>query len=285
MLDQVDRMLLAVHDGEFASATFNAVLGAEKVLQDKLGAPYNVKRTVVQAGDSQFELLEPDGDGLIAEYLASNREGIFGAGFSTTDPEGVEQSLKSAGIASERHGNQLWIEPEQTRGMRTVIQASESRSTVGLVTHLYEVTNIVADHQEAADFYARAFSLDQSRFSPIDSSMWGYTGTLTLFDPPAKLDRIEITQTNDPRKAMGRFYDKHGSSVYMCFMETDDATAIQARLEEREARWTPTADYPEAGLFIHPTALHGMLMGISQTGRAWSWSSRPELAPTRPARS
>jgi hypothetical protein len=115
--------------------------------------------------------------------------------------------------------------------------------------------------------------------------MWGYTGTLTLFDPPGKLDRVEITQITEPRKAMGRYYERHGASLYMCFMETDDAVAIQSRLEEREARFTPTDDYPEAGLFVHPTALHGMLMGISRTDRAWLWSGRPELAPSRPAAS
>jgi hypothetical protein len=275
-------MLLAVHDGEFASGTFAATLGAEKVRVDSLGAPYNAKRTTVQAGDSEFDLLEPDGAGLIEEYLKANREGIFGAGFATDAPVEVQGSLEAAGITFQRHGEQLFIEPEQTRGMRVVVQTSTPRSQTGLITHLYEVTNIVSDWQEAAGFYASAFGLDQSRFSPLTSDHWGYTGTLTLFDPPAKLDRIELTQITDPRKAMGRFFDKHGPSVYMCFAETDDAVAIQQRLDEREARWTPTADYPEAGLFIHPTALHGMLMGISRTNTAWQWSGRPDLVPARP---
>jgi hypothetical protein len=275
-------MLLAVHDGEFASATFAAVLGAEKVRVDTLGAPYNARRTTVQAGDSEFDLLEPDGAGLVEQYLQTHREGIFGAGFATADLEGVERSLAASNIELQRYGSQLFVEPGQTRGMRTVIQASEPRSTVGLITHLYEVTNIVNDWEEAAGFYAAAFGLDAARFSPLTSSMWGYTGTLTLFDPPSKLDRIELTQITEPRKAMGRFFEKHGPSVYMCFAETEDAAAIQARLDEREARWTPTEnEYPGAGLFIHPTSLHGMLMGISYTNVAWLWSGRPELAPAR----
>ena len=281
MLDRVDRMLLAVHDGEFASATFAAVLGAETIRQDTLGAPYNARRTVVQAGDSEFELLEPDGSGLVAQYLEQNREGIFGTGFSTTDIDEVERRLSSGGIAFSRHGSQLLIEPDQTRGMRTVIQASRARPRIGLISGLYEVTNVVSDHKEAALFYATAFGLDASRFHPLTSDMWGYTGTLTLFDPPAKLDRIEITQITETRKAMGRFFGKHGSSVYMCFVETEDAVAIQSRLDEREARWSPTGDYPGAGLFIHPTSLHGMLMGVSFTDVAWRWSGRPELGPVR----
>lgn len=275
-------MLLAVHDGEFASATFAAVLGAEKVSSDSLGAPYNARRTTVQTGDSEFDLLEPDGAGLVEEYLKTHREGIFGTGFATADLEDVERSLAASNIQFQRHGTQLFIEPDQTRGMRAVIQASVPRSTVGLITHLYEVTNIVNDWQEAAGFYAAAFGLESDRFSPLTSEMWGYTGTLTLFGPPAKLDRIELTQITEPRKAMGRFFEKHGPSVYMCFAETDQALAIQQRLDEREARWTATADYPEAGLFIHPTSLHGMLMGISRTNVAWSWSGRPDLVPARP---
>jgi hypothetical protein len=164
--------------------------------------------------------------------------------------------------------------------MRTVLQASEQREKVGLITGLYEVTNIVADHEEAATFYAGIFGLDQSRFSPIKSGHWGYGGTLTLFDPPARLDRIEITQTNDPEKSMGKFFGKRGNSVYMCFAETPDLGPLRERLDSLGARYTPAPEGP-GSLFIHPTALCGMLMGISVTNEAWRWSGRPDLAPAR----
>ncbi len=283
MLDRVDRIQLAVLDRSFAVTTFGAVLGAEKVREDELGAPYNARRAVVQAGDSEFELLEPAGEGLIADHLERWREGIFAAGFSSPDLQEVTARLNAAGVQHSEHGKQVFIEPDQTRGMRTVLQASEARERKGSISGLYEVTNIVSDHEEAAGFYTEAFGLDRSRFSPITSEMFGYTGTLTLFDPPAKLDRIELTQITDPRGAMGRFFDRRGPSIYMCFAETADVGAIQRALEMREARFSPTGDYPGAGLFIHPTALHGMLMGISVTNAAWRWSGRPELAPKRPA--
>jgi hypothetical protein len=280
MLDRVDRVQLAVLDRKIAAGTFAGILGAETISEDGLDRPYNCHRITVQAGDSQFELLEPAGEGLVADHLNRWREGIFAAGFSTSDLPGLTRLLQDEGVQSTQHGAQTFVEPDQTRGMRTVLQATEPRDTVGLITHLYEVTNIVDDHREAATFYARIFGLDQSRFHELTSDMWGYTGTLTLFDPPAHLDRVEITQTTEP-KAMGRFYEKHGPSLYMCFVETDDVLPIRERLEKREARFTPTADYPEAGLFIHPTALHGMLMGISATNHAWRWSGRPDLAPQR----
>ena len=276
MLQRVDRMQLAVRDREAAAGTFAEVLGAEKVREDSVNA-LKARRTVMQAGESEFELLQPAGDGPVAQYLEERPEGIFAAGFSTADPEALGRHLNANGVRYQEEGGQLFIGPDQTRGMRTVISRFEERKPVGLIAWLYEVTNIFDDHRQAADFYAGIFGLDASRFAPINSDRWGYEGTLTLFDPPARLDRIELTQTNDPTLAMGRFYGRRGQSIYMCYVETDDVAAIQARLEARGARYEGRADAQD-GLFIHPSALCGMLMGVSRTNLAWNWSGRPELA-------
>lgn len=280
MLDRVDRILLAVHDRSVAATTFEDILGAERICEDEVQHPYNARRAVVRAGDSEFEFLEPAGEGTVAEHLQRWGEGIFAAGFACPDIEEVARRMTDSGLHFTHQGSQVFVEPDQTRGMRTVLQQSEHRDRAGLLAGLYEVTNIVSDHEEAAAFYAGTFGLDSSRFCPINSDMYGYTGTLTLFDPPAKLDRIELTQITDPRKAMGRFYERRGgASVYMCFAETPDVRPIIERLEAREARHSPSEDYGGGSLFIHPTTLHGMLMGVSQTNVAWRWSGRPELAP------
>jgi catechol 2,3-dioxygenase-like lactoylglutathione lyase family enzyme len=278
MLDRVDRMLLAVRNRAAGVATFGEVLGAEFVREDKLGTPYNAKRSVVQSGDSEFELLEPDGEGLVSQHIDRWREGIFAAGFSSSDLPEVARRLNDAKLKYARHGDQVFIEPDQTMGMRTVLQQSARRDPVGGISGLYEVTNIVEDAERAASFYARIFGLDQSRFSPITSEHFGYTGTLTLFDPPARLDRIEITQITQVSLAMGRFFARRGPSVYMCYAETGDVGALSDSLETLGARFEPFGD--NMGLFVHPSSLCGMLMGISQTNVAWRWSGRPELAPS-----
>ena len=277
MLDRVDRVLLAVRDSAEAAETFAGVLGAEKVREDELRL-YSAKRTVVQAGESEFELLEPAGEGAVANHLGRWGEGIFGAGFSTSDLPGVSRTMADAGLRFADEGGYVYVEPDQTRGMRTVISETREREPAGPISYLYEITNIVDDHREAASFYARVFGLDQSRFHHIPSKHWGYDGTLTLFDPPNRLDRIELTQTTDDGKAMGRFYRKRGQSIYMCYAETPDVGAIRERLEARDARYTPQPEEPEGGLFVHPTALCGMLMGISRTNLAWRWSGRPDLS-------
>jgi len=283
MLTRVDRVQIAVSDRETAEVTFRDLLGAEKLRDDRcelLGA----RRTVVQAGISEFELLQPDGEGLVRQHLDAWGEGLFAAGFSTPDLSALSKRLSSKGVLWRDEAQQVYIEPTQTPGMRMVLTQDVDRTPVGAISWLYEITNIVDDHHAAAAFYADTFGLDSSKFSPIASKDYGYKGQLTLFDPPARLDRIELSQITDPERAMGRFAARHGQSIYMCYVETDDVPGMIERLERRDARFARRRDEqnPE-GLFIHPKSLHGVLLGVSRTNLAWLWSGRPELAHATPA--
>ncbi len=285
MLTRVDRMLLAVRDREAAANTFRDILGAERVREDT-SKTLAARRTVVQAGISEFELLEPAGEGQVAAHLERWGEGILAVGFSTADLSALGARFSQRGITYSEENGRLYIPArmaggasDQTPGMDIVLSPEEERSPVGIIKWLYEVTNIVDDHQQAAAFYADSFGLDASNFSPIHSERYGYTGQLTLFDPPQRLDRIELSQITEPSLAMGRFAARRGQSIYMGYVETDDVAAVQARLNARGARYAGRTDDPHPeGLFIHPTALHGMLMGVSRTNLAWTWSGRPELA-------
>jgi len=149
------------------------------------------------------------------------------------------------------------------------------------VSFLYETTNTLrSDWTAAATLYAGLFGLDPERFSAIGSKRFGYVGTLTLFDPPHRLDRIELSQATDANFAMGRFVQKHGDSLYMAYVETHDWPAIRERLLGAEARYTPRGKDVLAerdGGWVHPRELHGLLLGISRTTLAWEWSGRPEL--------
>ncbi len=82
---------------------------------------------------------------------------------------------------------------------------------------------------------------------------------------------------------MGRFHRRRGDSLYMFFVETDDVDALAKRLEARGAKFAPRprdqAGMPE--MFIHPTAFNGVLVGVSRTEHAWTWSGDPDCAPRR----
>lgn len=278
MLSRVDRMLLAVRDRGAAVETFAALLGAPVVREDTSDL-LSAKRTVVQAGESEFELLEPNGEGPVREHIERWGEGLLAAGLSTPDLSVLSSRLSAKGIKWGEESGQVHIAADQTPGMRVVLSPERERERVGPVTWLYEVTNIVDDHHAAAAFYADTFDLDPSRFCPITSRDYGYTGQLLLFNPPARLDRIELTQITEREKAMGRFYTKRGQSIYMCYVETDDVASIIGHLERRGARHARRQDeHNPEGLFVHPSALHGVLLGVSRTNLAWRWSGRPELA-------
>lgn len=201
------------------------------------------------------------------------------AGFSTRDMGALRANLERHGCRFASEGGQLYLEPSETLGMRVVITVATSRPAVGLVSHLYEVTNtLVSDWRAAADRYTRIFGLDPSRFSPISSERFGYVGTLAMFDPKDRLDRIEISQVTDSRSAMGRWVARRGDSLYMCYVEADDVRPIVERLAARDARFTPRG--PDAaterdGLWVHPSALCGLLLGISRTTLGWEWSGQP----------
>ncbi|HEX6032252.1 MAG TPA: VOC family protein [Tepidiformaceae bacterium] len=277
MLSYVDRVQIVVPDRREAVQTWKELFGAEQVGESEskvLGA----RITTVQAGRSEFEFLEPMGEGPVGQWAASWRTGLYGAGFSTPSLFDMERHLGSKDVPYEREGDRIYISGEATDGMPTTITQDVERSPVGHISFLYEVTNPVADWQETAAKYTRIFGLDPTRYHPIKSGLYGYEGTLTLFNPPDRLDRVEITQTWGD-KAMDRFYKRRGPSLYMCYIETEDVAGLAERLNARGDRFTMSEDRPaETGLFIHPSALFGMLMGVSATNYAWVWSGRPELA-------
>jgi hypothetical protein len=280
MIDRVDRVQMAVADAGKAAETFNLLLGAEVAGKDISGY-LNARRTIMALGESEIELCEPDGAGIAAAFMAERGEGLMSAGFSTSNPSGLRKRLEGLGIAPQMDGEQVYLSPEQTYGMRVVISPSIPRHRVGPVSFLYEVTNtLVSGWGQVAAFYSGLFGLDPGRFSYISSDRFGYKGTLTLFNPPDRLDRIELSQVTDTRSAMGRWGHKHGDSLYMCYCETHEVENIISRLENAGARWTPRSEPKEKeknGLWVHPGALHGLLLGVSRTTLAWEWSGRPDL--------
>ena len=278
MLERVDRVQLVVKDRQAAARTFASVLGARVVREAP--SPYlGATRLVLAVGSSEVELCEPTGPGPAAEHLSAQGEGLMTAGFSTRDMAALQANLERHGCRFHLERDQVYLEPSETLGMRVVLSPDAARPRAGLVSHLYEVTNtLVSDWRAAADRYTRIFGLDRSKFSSIKSDHFGYVGTLTLFNPSDRLDRIEISQVTDAKSAMGRWAAKRGDSLYMCYVEADDLRPIIERLTARGSRFTPRGSDPKAerdGLWVHPSALCGLLLGISRTTVGWEWSGQP----------
>ena len=278
MLERVDRVQLVVKDRQAAARTFGEVLGAQP-MGEAPSAYLGAARLVLTLGSSEVELCEPSGPGPAAEHLSAQGEGLMTAGFSTRDMAALRANLERHGCRFVSEGAQVYLDPSETLGMRVVVTPDTARTSVGLVSHLYEVTNtLISDWRAAADRYTRIFGLDPSRFSPIASEHFGYVGTLAMFNPKDRLDRIEISQVTNSKSAMGRWVAKRGDSLYMCYVETDDVRPIIERLAARGGRFTTRGPDPATerdGLWVHPSALCGLLLGVSRTTAGWEWSGQP----------
>jgi 4-hydroxyphenylpyruvate dioxygenase-like putative hemolysin len=280
MLKRVDRVQIAVESLDAAEKAAAALFGAESVRHDE-AEPIGAIRSTMQAGTSLIEMVRPKSrSGPVREFLDRWGQGLFGVGFSVEDLDVAARHLESQRVPFRRATGQLFIDPAATFGMRVVLSPKHERAPVGLIQWVYEVTNVVKDWRAASDRYERIFALDQSKFVPIESKDFGYQGTLTMFDSPARLDRIEIAQPTREDLAMGRFHRKRGDSLYMFFVETGDVSAIAARIEAAGSKanvWR-SDEAGAAEMFIHPNQFLGVLVGVSRTEVAWLWSGDPDRA-------
>ncbi len=282
MLERADRMLLAVRDRDRATDTFVRLLGARPAREEQ-SAYLGARCSVVSLGESEVELCQPDGPGAARDFLERRGEGLLAAGYSTSRPDELAARLDARGVRFTREGDRLHVPAAATGGFPMAISRTAERPRVGSLGFFYEATHALdTDWREAAARYADLFGLDAARFSPIASERFGYQGTLTLFDPPARLDRIELSQTDAGRPgAMRRFVEKRGGSgLYMCFAEAHDFDGLKQRLLQAGAQFAARGGDVAAerdGLWVHPKSLHGMLLGVSRASFAWTWSGRPGL--------
>lgn len=280
MLSTVDRIVVATLDPREAAQPFLALLGGE-IIGSRSSPCLGGEGLVLRLGASEVELLRPTRPGPLQDFVDRWGRGLLAVGFSTPQLAALETHLRELGVPVDDDNGRLFVPKESTFGMPCLISAFEVRESAGLVRNLYEVTNVVDDWRLAEARYAELFGLDRATFCPIRSERWGYEGVLTLFNP-RQLHRIEITQPWGDG-AMARFHRRRGPSLYMCFAEADDIAPIAERLRTASARftWEDERD-PSLGMFIHPTALSGVLMGISRTHHAWTWSGHPEWAHSGP---
>jgi hypothetical protein len=276
VLERIDRVLLSVRDARETARAWQRLLDAEIERQDEVPA-LAARRVVVRVGDAELEILEPAGPGLVADHVASGRGGPFAAGAAARDVPALAARLAARGIRGVDMGDQVFYDGHALgiAGLNLMISPVRDRARVGLMANLYEVTHLTDSAAAAAGRLAECFALDSGAFVPIRSETYGYDGVLTLFHGDA-LHRIETITPFDREKTMGRYFTRHGPSLYMCYGETDRLPEIRARLVEHAPHdWTGSVDNDD-GLFIHPKALGGVMLGVSRTTYAWTWSGHPE---------
>lgn len=276
MLKRVDRVQLTAASADAVAERWIAIFDAVRLDTDEV-PQLKARRISIQLGDSLVEILEPTGDGLVKDHLDARRGGPFSMGVTTNDMDALRMHLASQNVKGLELDGQIFLHESALGipGLSVIVSPHEERTRVGLLTNLYESTHLTPDSDQAAADIARIFGLDQSAFVPIDSDTYGYKGYLTLFDA-SQLHRVETINPYDETKTMGRYFARFGPSLYMCYGETEDLPGLRERLKEVAPNdWTGSDKDPN-GLFVHPRALGGTMVGVSRTTYAWTWSGYPE---------
>jgi hypothetical protein len=276
MLDRVDRIVVAAHDAETVAARWCDLVAAvidRREPEPTLGS----RKTVLRIGDAEMEIHEPVETGPVAEHL-QHSGGPFAVGLAARDLDALLAHLERQKIVPQALAEGRWFCDSASLGipgLRVVLSETEEHAPVGLLENLYECTHLTADAAASTAAIARVFGLDAGEFVAIGSDTYGYEGSLTLFDSQ-RLHRIETIHPYDRTKTMGRYFERFGPSLYMCYGEAADLAPIRERMKALAPDdWTGSDDDPD-GMFIHPRATGSTMLGISRISHAWSWSGYPE---------
>ena len=280
MMDKVDRIIVVVNDLDNAEKNYSGILGAER-LRDYHSTFLDGDVRVMQLGASQVELCQPTSDGLAASRLERSGEGLLFGGVSVSNLDKFAAHLDAKGIEFTQADRRIYTNDDKLYGLPLVVSASSSQSANQanpLTAYLYELTMVLKTQwSKVADDYTDYFQLDADRRVGITFPRFGYEGALLMFNDE-HLDRIELSEAHDPAFPMGRFSAKHGDGLYMCYVETNDLAQVIERLEHQDAKYVRRTRTPveHDGLWVHPSALNGVLMGVSRKTLAWQWSGKPE---------
>lgn len=282
MLTRIDRVQIAVHDAGAASRGWIDILGAEPAGEDRV-AGLGAKRRRLRIGTGTIEFLEPDGAGAVADAVGRRGPHLFAAGAASPQLSRLAARLAAKGVRPVSEGGQLHLAESDTgiAGLRLVLSEDVAQPVVGDVDFLYEATILSADTQGVTRAMNELLGLDERNYTEIVSDLFGYRGTLTLFEK-GKLDRLEVISPTKEGTTMERYFRRFGQSLYMAFAETSKMSLIEERARSLGAGFTVDrpegrpAHLPADQIWLHPATLGGMMLGLSRPSMAWFWSGHPE---------
>ena len=282
MLDKVDRVQIVVPDVGEATRGWIELLDAEPDGGDEV-VGLGATRQRLRIGTGIVEFLEPNAEGVVAEALAKRGPHLFAAGASSAELEKLGERFADKGLSPLFEDGQFHLNESETgiEGLRLVISEAQERPRVGLVDFLYEATILSADTEGVTRQMNELLGLDGRNYTEITSDVFGYRGTLTLFEKDC-LDRLEVITPTREGTTMERYFSRFGQSLYMAFAETSDIRLIEHRAQSMGAGHTVdrpadrSDDLPADQLWLHPRSLGGMMLGLSRPSMAWTWSGHPE---------
>lgn len=268
MLQRINRVLVAVPDLDAACAAFMRGLGLQR--GRRLAVPdVGAITEALPLGDGWVQLLQPSEDGPVARFLQQHGAGIYGIGVETPSLADcrlrVEQSGRQAHPLRLGDTELVCLKREQLPGATVWFTAAgdgpQPADNSSPFLGIHEATCLVENREGAAETYARVFGPPQ-RVERARNDAYGFLGQSLLYGSPPQECSIELAQPAGPDAAIARFWRKHGPSIYMVTLATDDFPRACRGFEERGVRHTREPSAPDGTAFVHPTALAGCFVGV-----------------------
>ena len=268
MIRRINRLLVAVRSLDEGCAAFERGLGLSR--GRRLDAPeVGAVTEAMPIGDAWVQLLQPMEDGPVARFLQQHGQGIYGIGVAVA-------SLADARLRVEQCGRQahplhvgddelMCLKREQLPGMTVWVSESdtgpEPGGPVSPFLGIWQATNLVEDRDGAAAVYEGLFG-SPTRVESFRQETYGYLGRTLYYGASPGADSLEIAQVHRTDTAMGRFWQRHGPSLYMITLDTDDMKSAREGLDSRKVRYATETNPAFDALYVHPSALAGSFVGI-----------------------
>lgn len=264
MLDQTDRVALAVPNADEATNSFNALFDSV-IVDDTKDTDAGARRVTLQWGFDQLELYEPTGPGPAADFLQAGKRGLFAGGFASADPAAVAARMEDRGVKVTQQGDRFVVYPNDLRGMGVIVSPVVERERVGLMDKIWQITYTVPDLKEGVAFFGDLFGINDKFTNYYKSDVFGYDAAITWYDEKkgGGLDSLEYLDPFDQEKAAARFLAKTDEvgGIYMASAHTDDMPTIRERVIATGGGWDGAQRGVTTG-FIHPRRTHGLLLAV-----------------------
>ncbi len=234
-----------------------------------------VRNAMLPVGDNYIDLLQPlRNEGPLARALEMRGEGFYHLCLAVDDINAEARTLKAKSaqvFAGTDELGTMFVHPKDALGILFELRAeSELRSYLGrgkaparstVVEGLSHVGHAVKDLGRALKMYDTLFGLKSLPSPPRSFPVLGVRSGWV----PVGRNYIEIFESTDQAKAVGRFIARQGEGIYAIVFLVKDVDAQVARMRSRGAQIleSPTPpELPHKRAFILRGCMKGALIGI-----------------------
>ena len=261
MFKRIDHIGIAVKDISKAIDQFSTVLGLEVAKQEEI-EDQQLIAALIPTANVRFELMQPTvPDSVVGKFLERRGEGIHHICFEVEDIANEITTLQSKDVqvigGSPREGfvgEIEFIHPKSANGVLTEIAEVNLRTPTETTTSVHHLLIATLDRDAAVDNWVNSFSLKLNRKAERDDA------PLKTAMLDAGNSQIEFVQQTAPTGPVIKRIESQGEGIYGLVLETDDASALQSKIEKQGIRVIADQQGENVARLIHPLDFFGTLI-------------------------